>query len=200
MAHFSAGPYALQGARLVHCTSAYLARASRAQTDAYLQKPEVRRALGGVAPLALGAFLLTPSTLGARVLLTEAQAALMHETRLCGSSKRRRRWLGPRQELASPAYAPDALGGPQTLREEPGGGLAGGGLGAHVTLGTARGVRPVTAGLELLRLLEGAPGGLRLLGEEYPVPGGGLRDHGAGFWGVYPDERLVVDALFTCHL
>ena len=65
---------------------------------------------------------------------------------------------------------------------------------AHITLGCAKGVSPVTTGRDLIMAVKKEQTGS---GEEYKISGGGLRNLGDGVWVFYPEYKLTVSSIFT---
>ncbi len=159
---------------------------------------------GQASSLTIAGFILTPRTLGARVMLTNEQLAVYHQNDLepftvLPPPKNNPRRPPPPQDN-SPPHAADTRACDPTLRplaDTGAGDMVGGvrGRRAHITLATAPGVMAVQTGLDQLDTLLAVSRG-QVRGHQL---GGGveLRGAGRGRWVIALDTPLTVKTVFT---
>ena len=167
---------------------------------------------GQASSLTISGFILTPRTLGARVMLTTEQLSVYHQNDLepftvLPPPKNNPRRLPPPLQDNSTRQSPPSDGHPGDIRpcdptlrplaNTEAGDMVGGvrGRRAHITLATAPGVMAVQTGLDqldtLLAVSRGQVRGHQLGG------GGELRGAGQGRWVIALDTPLTVKTVFT---
>ena len=153
--------------------------------------------LGKVSSLTIAGFVLSPRTVGARVMLTPEQLSVYHQNDLEPFSV-----LPPHNNARTqPASTDtgDTRTCPPTLRPLEGG-EAGDIVGpvrgrrAHITLATAPGIKPVQTGLDQLDTLLAVSRGHVTC---HQLEGGTLRGAGQGRWVITLDSPLTVKSVYT---
>ena len=160
--------------------------------------------LGQASSLTISGFILTPRSLGARVMLTTEQLSVYHQNDLEPFSvlpppkhNPRRQPPPPQENSPLPGDTRSCEPTLRPLADTEAGDMVGGvrGRRAHITLATAPGVRPVQTGLDqldtLLAVSRGQVTGHQLGG------GGELRGAGQGRWLIALDTPLSVKTVFT---
>ena len=152
--------------------------------------------LGKASSLTIAGFILTPRTLGARVMLTREQLTVYHQNDLEPFTV-----LPPPQNKYRPPEndSEDTRSCEPTLRpleDNEAGDIAGPvrGRRAHITLATAPGVKPVQTGLDQLDTLLAVS---RDQGPGHQLVGGTLHGVGQGRWVIALDTPLTVQTIYT---
>ena len=152
--------------------------------------------LGKASSLTIAGFILTPRTLGARVLLTREQLTVYHQNDLEPFTM-----LPPPESKSRPSDtdSENTRTCEATLRpleDVEAGDIAGPvrGRRAHITLATAPGVKPVQTGLDQLDALLAVS---RRQGPGHQLGGGTLYGVGQGRWVIALDTPLTVQSIYT---
>lgn len=180
--------------------------------------------MGKCFPLYVIGFTLTPRTFGARLRLTENQLDLWtqddtetntnltshpHEPKRDRDKTPKEKKAGkendPRHSLFNPVpqesckesitFEEKSLS--QADQFHP---TSGKGSRAHITIGCAPGVKPVTTGFDLVDVVrreKEAHSSLTDVTETFSMNGGTLRNYGDGMWALYLDQEIKVSSLFS---
>ena len=153
-----------------HCTTRFLKKGT---ADARREYPMETEMLGSVSTLTISGFILTPRTIGARVVLTSDQLRLLGGDIVTS---------GDDHETSSDSVI-SAMVGPVSGRR------------THVTLGCAPGVRPVQTGLDQLEVLGLVSRGQH--GQCHQVSGALVSGLGEGRWIIGLQSHLTFDCIYT---
>ena len=202
----------------VHCTSRYYDDDSIGLTKSfknYFRFPqgenkgkefnEETNMLGRASSLTIAGFIITPRTLGARVMLTNDQLTVYHQndlepfTVIPPPKNNSRGQPPPSQDIHSNIQTADTRSCEPTLRpmeDTEAGDIVGEvrGRRAHITLATGPGVRPVQTGLDQLDTLLAVSSG-QVTGHQ--LGGGALHGAGQGRWVITLDTPLTVKTVYT---
>eukprot|EP00095_Tigriopus_kingsejongensis_P004573 maker-scaffold462_size163801-snap-gene-0.47 protein:Tk04573 transcript:maker-scaffold462_size163801-snap-gene-0.47-mRNA-1 annotation:"2 -cyclic-nucleotide 3 -phosphodiesterase-like" len=197
---------------MVHCTMKYCGKEGGSD---YVAQEVVKESLGKVFPLRIIGLFLTPRTFGARVMLNTAELKIYDqnddETTTAVVKKTKKH-----QPSTPSKRQRDGPNGPGSARGQmrPESNLArqsmsdvdhrfypipGCGRRAHITLGTAFQVAPVTTGWDLLDLVQQEKdcfeGGTSV--PTFTMDSGVLRQYDNDVWAFYLDDSIHLEALFT---
>ena len=161
--------------------------------------------MGRASSLTIAGFILTPRTLGARVMLTRDQLSVYHQndlesfTVLPPPMNNSRRQPPPSQDILSNTQTADIRSCEPTLRpleDTEAGDIVGEvrGRRAHITLATGPGVKPVQTGLDQLDTLLAVSSGQVT---RHQLGGGALHGVGQGRWVITLDSPLTVKTVYT---
>ena len=200
--------------KLVHSTSRYddqnmyhnfsesLIRFPRGENKGK-EHPEEASMMGKASSLTIAGFIITPRTVGARVMLTREQLTVYHQddlepfTVLPPAKVNTRGPPSPSDHDGDDIRSCDPTLRPLEDDSDKAGDMAGEvrGRRAHITLATASGVRPVQTGLDQLASLLAVSRGHEVTGHQ--LGGGTLRGAGPGSWVITLDTPLTVNTLYT---
>lgn len=182
--------------------------------------------MGKCFPLYVIGFTLTPRTFGARLRLTENQLDLWgqddtetnpsiishpHQPKKHSDKRTKEKEAGKENDLRHSLFnqVPQELCKDTLTCEEkclsqadqfhP---TSGKGSRAHITIGCAPGVKPVTTGYDLVNIVrreKEAQSSLTDVTETFSMSGGTLRNYGDGMWALYLDKEIKVSSLFSAY-
>ena len=143
-----------------------------------VETPEEAAMLGAVSSLTISAFIVTPRTIGARVVLSEEQLSVYRQ---------------PDREVVVGKMSAELKCDP-VVRDQVGPVL---GRRAHVTLGCAPGVKPVQTGVDQLEVLAGVARGQ--CGPNHSINGGQavVTGVGDGQWIVALKTPVSFKCIYT---
>ena len=155
--------------------------------------------LGTASSLIIAGFIITPRTLGARVMLTTDQLTVYHQNDLESFTVIPPPKNNSRQPPSSQNILSDTRSCEPTLRpmeDTEAGDIVGDvrGRRAHITLATGPGVRPVQTGLDQLDTLLAVSSGQVT---RHQLGGGALHGAGQGRWVITLDTPLTVKTVYT---
>lgn len=219
---------------ILHVTAKFTNRGKPYGAQEYINDPVVKGSLGRCYPINVIGYVITPRTFGARIQLTDQQLELWGmddyeatpDNLMFGGGG----WGGPNKNEGNPPLQeededieepidlcqPKVQIIPQILDERRFCPISGKGSRAHITLGCANGVKPVTTGFDMIDIVSCEQ---RLKNEKsnlnenetamdvdfpnedvvatYNVSGAVLKSYGEGRWVVYPETKAVTDSLFS---
>jgi predicted kinase len=214
MNYFSRDMFGSGDRHILHCTAKFCGfqkqGAVKAHAKDYARKRQVQDSLGGVQSLKITGFFFTKDTFGARVELSEDQFHLYDQDEQL-SPLSPKRYGKPPKSYPSKEGHKDTLKQSVTLDEEPMNirdekkrfyPYPGRGRRAHITLGTAPGVKAMTTGIDLLEVVQAekdAFEGIDVPKFQTNVDDSKdiIRQYKENMWVVYPEYAISIKTLFT---
>ncbi|XP_064101935.1 2',3'-cyclic-nucleotide 3'-phosphodiesterase-like isoform X2 [Macrobrachium nipponense] len=221
---------------ILHTTSKFTGRGKPYGALEYINDPEVKCALGRCFPLSIIGFVITPRTFGARIKLTDEQLELWGGNDYETPPDNVMRLPVPEFVNKKEPYTttgahdtddddedndndnladycePKIIITPQETGKNRFWPTSGKGSRAHITLGCAWGVKPVTTGFDLIDVIsceqieedskkhnenamdvdsEGSGN------KTYNFYGAVMKCYGKGRWVIYPEDKIIVESLFS---
>ncbi|XP_066950247.1 2',3'-cyclic-nucleotide 3'-phosphodiesterase-like isoform X2 [Macrobrachium rosenbergii] len=218
----------------LHTTAKFTGRGKPHGSLEYINDPEVKCALGQCYPLNIIGFVITPRTFGARIKLTDEELELWgsndYETppdnlmRVPEFVNKKEPYTttsahdnddgdeGNDNDNLVDSCEPKIIITPQEMVKNRFWPTSGIGSRAHITLGCAWGVKPVTTGFDLIDVIsceqieedskkhnENAMDvDLEDSGSKtYNFYGAVMKCYGKGRWVIYPEDKIIVESLFS---
>ncbi|XP_063590101.1 2',3'-cyclic-nucleotide 3'-phosphodiesterase-like isoform X2 [Penaeus indicus] len=219
----------VDGGPTLHATAKFTARGKAENAMEYINNPIVKTAQGKAFSVDIIGYVITPFTIGARIKLTPSMLQLwgnddeeaMPENLAGNEAKKAHKQhrdsekldanensdsVGDLSVLISESCQNTVIAVPQDLTDRfcP---SVGKGSRAHITLGCAPGVKPVRTGFDMISAVaferkakeRGDFGVSNPSEKSFIVPGGVLRTYGECCWIIYPENKLVVSAIFSSY-
>lgn len=219
----------VDGGATLHATAMFTARGKAENAMEYINNPIVKNAQGKAFSVDIIGYVITPFTIGARVKLSPSMLQLwgnddeeaMPENLAGNEAKKTHKQhrdskkldanensdsVGDLSVLISESCQNTVIAVPQDMtdRFRP---SVGKGSRAHITVGCAPGVKPVRTGFDIIRAValeqkakeKGEFGISNPSEKSFIVPGGVLRTYGESCWIIYPENKLVVSAIFSSY-
>lgn len=205
--------YYTKRGKLLHCTAKFCKFGEVPGATEYSSNPDVVEAYGKCYDLNVVGFVITPRTFGARVKLNSDEMKLWggelssptSPTSSPQSSPRMKQKrntdlyidVRDRESKHIPNCQASLICLPQTdISLQP---TKGFGSKAHITLGCADGIQPVTTGLDLLDVIdcESSSNEEDESVKTFRFSRGILRNYGESRWVLYPNQKILVKSIFT---
>ncbi|KAK4297821.1 hypothetical protein Pmani_029793 [Petrolisthes manimaculis] len=214
------------GGSILHCTANFTARGKDESSREYINNPIVKSAMGKCFPLHVIGFIITPRTFGVRLRLTVNQLDLWgqddtetvpsiishpHEPKKHKRNEPTEKKTDKENDIRHSLFSTTPLHSSCTVTITQLNSLSqadqfhptsGKGSRAHITMGCAPGVKPVTTGFDLIDIVrreKEAQSSLTDVLETFTLPGGTLRNYGEGSWALYLDKELQISSLFSAY-
>ncbi|XP_049856776.1 2',3'-cyclic-nucleotide 3'-phosphodiesterase-like [Schistocerca gregaria] len=202
--------YYTKRGKLLHCTAKFCKCGEVPDALEYSSKRDVLEAYGKCYDLNVVGFVITPRTFGARVKLNSEEMKLWGGELSSATSspqnsprmKQKRNAdlyidVRDRESKHVPNCQASLICLPETdISLQP---TKGFGSKAHITLGCADGIQPVTTGLDLLDVVDcealSHEGGESV--KTFTFSRGILRNYGQSRWVLYPNQKILVKSVFT---
>ena len=195
---------------MLHCTSKFCSYGEVPGSLEYTTSKDVREACGLCYKLCIVGFVMTPRTFGARVRLGPRELILWgqeecdtefnvsyarpslsrnsYQNPIVSQSNKGKPWFPHCQatlvcsEKLEPSFHP----------------TSGKGSRAHITLGCAEGVKPVTTGYDLCEVIKCEESQeITARSRTFALERGWLRDYGESRWVLYMNRQISVSSLFS---
>ncbi|XP_042869364.1 2',3'-cyclic-nucleotide 3'-phosphodiesterase-like isoform X2 [Penaeus japonicus] len=219
----------VDGGGTLHATAKFTARGKAEDAMEYIDNPIVKEAQAQVFSMDIIGYVITPFTIGARIKLTPSMLQLwgnddeeVMPENLTGNEAKKadKKHQGSTRldanensdSISDPSIVISescqntVIAVPQDLTDRfcP---MVGKGSRAHITLGCAPGVKPVRTGFDMIKAValeqrakeRGEFGVSNPSEQSFNVPGGVLRTYGEECWIIYPENKLVVSAIFSSY-